>query len=1047
LAPGVVVLAAIAAVAVLGVSGDSATTTTTTTTTTIPDEAASPIPDVVELGNDRIDPDIEWAPWLPESGSILSIGVVGSTVTAVGSDAARAAIWTLDPTGERRSLPGVDPGDWEASQVSVLAPNADGGAVALGRAVGDLFGVPMWEATSPDQWTYLGEEDGLAGIEVADAAWGPAGLIVLGNQVSDDGLSASQGIWEADESGVWHSVPLPIDPRAGFRFFSITGAEDGYAIGGHFVSAVEPDRRDFRPVVLTSGDGVTWDAVGAADSALLPFDEGGAIIDIVGSSDGLTAVGYVNRGNAYDAAVWRSPDRATWYRVGIDDPAFDLAPIEIEVQAIQTGDEGAAASLVIGGDGVQVEVGTRIRGLGFDAEVTAILPDRVVLDVAGETERITAGSTASFERNSSLYGIAVSGTRWVAVGSVGAVPAAWWSIDGGASWQMSALPVQLPDQVSNVRGIAIGVAMVGIDVVVVSRGGDAGTQISHGVWRHVGRDADVFAADAIGRVPQFLAALFTNGIWPTASLSSDLAESAEFSLPTLGGIALDWRDEATGEVDQAAVADTASYLGALGAEVEVDGCAVLPVPDGAETATVTCSYRASSHLLSLLGIEEETGTVTAQVGLDGIRSLATRGAESTDAWLTLAEWAADTDRDAFVATVGSFDPNGRWRLVPTIDAAAAQTHLDLAERFPGTAISLGDDSMVETAAGTIAYRWADPPDVAGPLMWVGDRFVLAGQTTTEPLAVWESSDGLAWTQGTVPEGATWIDFMVDIDGSRVAAGRRGETPAVWVESAGTWRAVDGFTPPDEAGFGTALFGTLVVYRGDAYMTVLEPGDDGGAAVELWRIGPDRSATVVDLSAAISGLQLTDRGLLVSDDGLFYVTGSTASTTSIWRSGDGTHWNELASGLDFGTANGVVLLDIETTDQGFLAVADPIDASWATIGGGRSGHIWLSADGRRWTPAFGTAGSLVTASAVAIGPLGIVTARDSVIDQGNAWMRVSADGTGWDLVGSLIGIDNGAGRAFVTPVVGDDTVIFLVGTTGDAIRRPLSRMLVMQVPER
>ena len=73
--------------------------------------------------------------------------------------------------------------------------------------------------------------------------------------------------------------------------------------------------------------------------------------------------------------------------------------------------------------------------------------------------------------------------------------------------------------------------------------------------------------------------------------------------------------------------------------------------------SVTGTNRASSHLLSLLGIEEETGTVTAQVDHGGIRSLATRGAESTDAWLTLAEWAADVDRDAFVATVGSFDPN------------------------------------------------------------------------------------------------------------------------------------------------------------------------------------------------------------------------------------------------------------------------------------------------------------------------------------------------------------------------------------------------------
>ena len=143
----------------------------------------------------------------------------------------------------------------------------------------------------------------------------------------------------------------------------------------------------------------------------------------------------------------------------------------------------------------------------------------------------------------------------------------------------------------------------------------------------------------------------------------------------------------------------------------------------------------------------------------------------------------------------------------------------------------------------------------------------------------------------------------------------------------------------------------------------------------------------------------------------------------------------------------MLLDIEATEGGFLAVAGPDRRLMGTIGGGRSGHIWLSADGRRWIPASGTAGSSATASAVGIGPLGIVTARDSVIDQGNAWMRFSADGTGWDLIGALIGIDNGAGRAFVTPVVGDDTVVFLVGTTGDSIRRPLSWMLVAHFPDR
>ncbi len=686
--------------------------------------------------------------------------------------------------------------------------------------------------------------------------------------------------------------------------------------------------------------------------------------------------------------------------------------------------------------------------------MTAILSDRVVLDVAGETERITAGSTASFERNSYLYGIAVSGTRWVAVGNVGAVPAAWSSIDGGASWQISALPVQPPDRASNVRGSAFGVAMVGNDVVAVSSGGEGGTQISHGVWVRASDDGDVLAADAVDLVPQFLGLLAADEGFAAADLlSRDLPETGEITLPTLGGIDLGWRYEENGGIEWGAVAN---YLAAVGAEIDVDGCGrsrpgtvfALPMPDGAEMATVTCSYRASSHLLSLLGIEEETGTVTAQVGPDGIRSLATRGAESTDAWLTLAEWAADVDRDAFVATVGSVDSTGLWRLTPTIDAAAAQTHLDLAERFPGPAVQLGDDTALETPVGTIEYHWADPPGVTGPLMWVGDRFVLAGETTAESLTVWESIDGLDWSQGTVPEGATWIDFMVDVGGHRVAAGRRGEAPAVWVEAAGTWRAVEAISALQEVTSGAALrIGGLVAYRGDAYMTVLgPPGEAGSPAVELWRIGPDGSVTVMDLSAAIPGLQDIDWGLLASGDGLFYVTGSTASTTSIWRSGDGAQWSELVTGL-FGTANGVMLLDIEATDRGFLAVADPIDASAGAIGLGRSGHIWLSADGRRWIPASGTAGSLATASAVGIGPLGIVTARDSVIDQGNAWMRFSADGAGWDLIGALIGIDNGAGRAFVTPVVGDDTVIFLVGTTGDSIRRPLSRMLVAQFPDR
>jgi len=991
------------------------------------------------------DPDIEWTPWL-SPGQVDTVAVVESTVTAAGSFTGSAAIWTWDPVVGWQTVPDIDPGI-ASSRVQVLVSIGSGEALALGAVGND---VAVWESASSTEWEYLGEEEALPGVQVTDAAWGPAGLVVLGYQVSDDGMATEQGIWLQGHDGAWSSVPIPLDPRAAFVLRSVTSTEDGYVIGGSFVSEVEPDGRHYRPVVLTSGDGVTWDVVGAGSSALLPFDMEGAIIDVAGSPEGPIAVGLAGGGNRFRPAVWRSSDGEAWYRVGVDDAAFDLAPIEVEVRATTIGGDGTTATLAIGHDEVQVGVDTRIHGLGLDAVVTAILSDRVVLDVSGETERISVGATASFERNSYLSAVAVSGDRLVAVGSVSGDPAAWSSADGGASWQVSALPVEQPDPASSVRGTAFAVAMVGSDVVAVSSDVDGGSRITHGVWRRSSGVTDVSTAATIDRLPRFLAAVASgDGDAAAGLLGADLPETGEFSLPTLGGIALDWRDDTTGGVDRAAVADSAAYLAALDTDVVVEGCAVQLGPGDVEVVPVTCTYRASSALLSLLGVEQEQGTVTARVGADGIMSVATREAESTDAWLSLAEWAADFDRSEFLDVVGSIGANGRWQLAPTITQTAAQRHLALAARFAAVTIEPGTSVAAETGAGTVEFSWPEIPDVSGPLMWAGDRYVTAGQDAAGTLSLFESTDGLEWSSGSLPAGASWIEGVVEIGGSRVALGRRGAGPAVWVQSGGAWSLADGI--PDLTWNDPSVepvVGQIVAYRGDAYVLAFGwEGADGSTTVQIWRIGADGSCTVFDISAAVPDAYFTDRGLLASEDGLFLITGATASTTSIWRSSDGEHWDEVTADLGSGGDNGVILLDIEATASGFVAIADPIGVGWESVGGGRHGEVWVSPDGRFWTRATGTGGETVTSSRIGVGPAGVLAIRDSTTGLGGSSLWFSADGTSWEWIGRVADLDTGGGKALVSPVVGDDSAVLVVGTAGDGTRPPSARVLVARFLDR
>jgi hypothetical protein len=83
--------------------------------------------------------------------------------------------------------------------------------------------------------------------------------------------------------------------------------------------AGSPDDAD--AAVWTSPDGATWTRA-TPDTAVFGGSSRQEMLGVVVTADGVVAVGFDDSGGDGDAAVWTSPDGATWSRVAHDEETF-----------------------------------------------------------------------------------------------------------------------------------------------------------------------------------------------------------------------------------------------------------------------------------------------------------------------------------------------------------------------------------------------------------------------------------------------------------------------------------------------------------------------------------------------------------------------------------------------------------------------------------------------------------------------------------------------------------------------------------------------------
>jgi hypothetical protein len=169
------------------------------------------------------------------------------------------------------------------------------------------------------------------------------------------------------------------------------------------------------PETVQAPSSLTWSRV-AYDEAGLSGDEAGFLASVVAGGPGFVAVGSADQevpGSSRHrsvAAVWTSPDGATWSRVPHDDQVFAVGQLE---------------SVIVGGPGlVAVGMDESDGYTDIDAAVWTS-PDGINWSRVPHDEAVFGGS-----RNQWISDVAIGGPGLVAVGSDRAGAAVWTSPDG-----------------------------------------------------------------------------------------------------------------------------------------------------------------------------------------------------------------------------------------------------------------------------------------------------------------------------------------------------------------------------------------------------------------------------------------------------------------------------------------------------------------------------------------------------------------------------------------------------------------------------------------
>jgi hypothetical protein len=676
-------------------------------------------------------------------------------------------------------------------------------------------------------WHRLSDDVVLGGAgyqEMRSVVVGGPGFVAVG--YDEAGGDRDAAVWTSSDGLAWTRVPHDEavfggiwDQEAGRNWDQVMHS---VVVGGPGLVAVGIDAYD--AAVWTSPDGLAWTRV--------PHDEtvfGGSgrqsMVSAVAGGPGLVAVGndYSEDDWENDAAVWTSPDGLTWARVPHDEEVFGAGQ--------------RMSSVVVGGLGL-VAVGSGGPGAHWAAAVWTS-PDGLSWTRVPRDEEVFGGS-----RNQWMSSVVAGGPGLVAVGvdtSGDDTDAAVWTSPDGLTWARVSHDEEVFGAGQRMSSVVVGgpgLVAVGVDHndAAVWTSPDALT------WTRVPHDEEIFGGGWDEEILSVVA-----GDERLVAVGVDHNDAAVWTSPD----GITWtqvpREETTfSHAEMSSVVVGGPGLVAVGSGEQ--GAAVWTSPDG-------ISWTRLPHDEAVFGDARMYSVVMGGPGLVAV------GNDYSDA----AVW---TSPDGII-----------WTRVPHDEAALGG---------PGYqamfSVAVGGPGLV-----AVGFRGSGPFESAAACV--------------RDAAVWTSPDGITWTQ--VPHDETVFGGSCDESMGFVTAGG----PGLVAAGSGLWTSPDGITwtqvRHDDAIFGGAPSSVVVggpglVAVGSDYL-----GGDRDAAVWIssdeinWDqvphdetvFGGDRYQGMWSVTAASWGLVAVggDNSHSKHDDrGVFHPDQDAA----VWTSPDGLSWTRV-----------------------------------------------------------------------------------------------------------------------------------------------------------
>ena len=266
----------------------------------------------------------------------------------------------------------------------------DAGVVAVGYDdSGGELDAAVWVSPDGATWTRIPHDEeifGGAGSQVmwAVAAGGP-GLVAVGSD--DSGGDQDAAVWTSSDGASWTRVAhdeIALGGPSWQEMYAVVGTGGGLVAVGASDVAGGADA-----AVWTSTDGLTWTRVPLNLSALGGLSDQ-VMTGVVATDGGLVAVGVDWSGGDQDAAVWTSRDERTWTRsehdetvLGGDDNQGMSAVVATDTEFVAVGSDGSA-------NDADAAVWTSPDG----ATWTRVTPDTAVFGGSSRQEMLGVAVTA-----------------------------------------------------------------------------------------------------------------------------------------------------------------------------------------------------------------------------------------------------------------------------------------------------------------------------------------------------------------------------------------------------------------------------------------------------------------------------------------------------------------------------------------------------------------------------------------------------------------------------------------------------------------------------